>query len=191
MSTDGVIEPTGLPFNTRLSRFSMEQRAPFLVLKSWYARRHTATTSFSEIVLLVRCWFAVTFASLRMLAMAALSSFDTSSAVFMLCTTMIPIEASGKISQNDGSAMNFCMANPFCMHFVPSGSKRLSAGCCFLEKQSTRANRGFKGLTSRLIRVLGFPPGGGMFFDLWRTVSKMERLCKVPSPLVGTICASN
>ena len=58
----------------------MEQRA-FLGFEELVYRRHTATTSFSEIVLLVRCWFAVAFASLRMLAMAALSSLDTSSAV--------------------------------------------------------------------------------------------------------------
>ena len=31
-STEGLMWPTGLSFSTRLSRFSTEQRAPFLVL---------------------------------------------------------------------------------------------------------------------------------------------------------------
>ena len=35
LATDGVMEPTGLPFSTRFSRFSMEQRAPFFVLNFW------------------------------------------------------------------------------------------------------------------------------------------------------------
>ena len=75
ISTVGAIEPTGVPCNTRFSKASIEQRAPFFVGNLEYASRQVFTTAFSEITSLVKYFLAPSFAlSNSALISAAFSS---------------------------------------------------------------------------------------------------------------------